>query len=118
MTGVPDPWDFALRKLWSKMIESDWRTTLKAVYVLHRFGIDGAPEQRLALKSKLKKMRRTVDPKRKAKHFNTKQLLTGYSSVSPLHSFWLQFSIVLVYCICVCGTSLSYDLTFLLFSLF
>jgi len=89
MTGVPDPWDFALRKLWSKMIESDWRTTLKAVYVLHRFGIDGAPEQRLALKSKLKKMRRTVDPKRKAKYFNTKQLLTGYSS--PANSAFRAF---------------------------
>lgn len=80
MKGVPDPWDFALRKLWSKMIESDWRTTLKAVYVLHRFGIDGAPEQQQALKTKLKKMRRTEDPKRKAKYFNTKQLLAGYSS--------------------------------------
>jgi len=80
MRGVPDPWDFALRKLWSKMIENDWRTTLKAVYVLHRFGIDGSPEQQQALKTKLKNMRRTKDPKRKAKYFNTKQLLAGYSS--------------------------------------
>jgi len=80
MSGVQDPWDFALRKLWSKMIESDWRTTLKAVYVLHRFGVDGAPEQQLALKEKLKKMRRTKDPKRKTKYFNTKQILGGYTS--------------------------------------
>jgi len=82
MSGVQDPWDFALRKLWSKMIENDWRTTLKAVYVLHRFGVDGAPEQQLALKEKLKKMRRSKDPKRKTKYFNTKQILAGYSSPS------------------------------------
>jgi len=80
MSGVQDPWEFGLRKLWSKMIESDWRTTLKAVYVLHRFGVDGAPEQQLALKEKLKKMRRTKDPKRKAKYFNTKQIIGGYTS--------------------------------------
>jgi len=66
-----------LRKLWSKMMESDWRTKIKAVYVLHRFGTDGSPQQQMALKTMLREMRRTKDPKRKMKYFNTKHLLEG-----------------------------------------
>lgn len=62
------------------MIESDWRTTIKAVYVLHRFGTDGAPQQQMALKTMLREMRRTKDPKRKTKYFNTKQMLEGDSN--------------------------------------
>jgi len=66
-----------LRKLWSKMMENDWRTKIKAVYVLHRFGTDGSPQQQMALKTMLREMRRTKDPKRKIKYFNTKQFLEG-----------------------------------------
>lgn len=72
--------EVVLRKLWSRMVESDWRTTIKAVYVLHRFGTDGSPQQQMALKTMLREMRRTRDPKRKAKYFNTKQLLEGDST--------------------------------------
>jgi len=69
-----------LRKLWNKMMESDWRTKIKAVYVLHRFGTDGSPQQQMALKTMLREMRRTKDPKRKIKYFNTKHLLEGDSN--------------------------------------
>jgi len=69
--------EVVLRKLWNKMVEGDWRTTIKAVYVLHRFGTDGAPQQQMALKTMLREMRRTKDPKRKRMYFNTKELLEG-----------------------------------------
>ena len=72
-----DIYDAVLRKLWSKMAEKDWRTTIKAVYVLHRFSADGAPEHAPALKARLRELRRTKDPKRKDKYFNSKQLLAG-----------------------------------------
>ena len=45
-----DVYDAVLRKLWSKMAEKDWRTTIKALYILHRFSADGAPEHAPALK--------------------------------------------------------------------
>ena len=75
-----DIYDAVLRKLWSKMAEKDWRTTIKALYILHRFAADGAPEHAPALKARLRELRRTRDPKRKDKYFNSKQLLAGESN--------------------------------------
>jgi len=72
-----DIYGAVLRKLWGKMAEKDWRTTLKALYLLHRFAADGAPAHAAALKARLRELRRTRDPKRKEKFFNTKQLLFG-----------------------------------------
>ncbi|CAJ1952470.1 unnamed protein product [Cylindrotheca closterium] len=72
-----DIYDAVLRKLWSKMAEKDWRTTIKALYILHRFSADGAPEHAPSLKARLRELRRTRDPKRKEKFFSSKQLLAG-----------------------------------------
>jgi len=74
-----DIYDAVLRKLWSKMTEKDWRTTIKALYVLHRFSVDGAPDHQPALKARLRELRRLRD-KRKEKFFNSKALLTGSTS--------------------------------------
>lgn len=74
-----DIYDAVLRKLWGKMTEKDWRTTIKALYILHRFSADGAPEHAQALKARLRELRRTKDPKRKDKYFNSKQMLAGDS---------------------------------------
>lgn len=76
-----DIYDAVLRKLWGKMAEKDWRTTIKALYILHRFSADGAPEHAQALKARLRELRRTKDPKRKDKFFNSKQMLAGDSKV-------------------------------------
>jgi ANTH domain len=77
ISGRYDIYDAVLRKLWSKMAEKDWRTTIKALYILHRFSADGAPDHAPALKARLRELRRTRDPKRKDKYFNTKQLMAG-----------------------------------------
>lgn len=45
-----DIYDAVLRKLWAKMAEKDWRTTIKALYILHRFSADGSPDHAPALK--------------------------------------------------------------------
>lgn len=79
ISGRYDIYDAVLRKLWAKMTESDWRTTMKALYILHRFAADGAPDHQASLKARLRELRRTVDPKRKDKYFNSKQLLAGDS---------------------------------------
>lgn len=89
-----DIYDAVLRKLWSKMAEKDWRTTIKALYVLHRFSADGAPEHAAALKARLRELRRTRDPKRKDKFFNSKQLLAG--DIKPenakYHAFMARYA--------------------------
>ncbi len=88
ISGRYDIYDSVLRKLWSKMIEKDWRTTMKALYILHRFSADGAPDHQAALKARLRELRRTRDPKRKEKFFNSKQLLAGDSTVS-IAEIWM-----------------------------
>merc|ERR1712157_298925 len=75
ISGRYDIYDAVLRKLWNKMAELDWRTKLKALYILHRFSADGSPEHQAALKARLRELRRTKDPKRKGNYFNSKQLL-------------------------------------------
>lgn len=80
ISGRYDIYDAVLRKLWGKMVEKDWRTNIKALYILHRFSADGAPDHQAALKARLRELRRTRDPKRKEKYFNSKQLLAGDST--------------------------------------
>mmetsp|Transcript_5861 Transcript_5861/g.8035 ORF Transcript_5861/g.8035 Transcript_5861/m.8035 type:complete len:631 (-) Transcript_5861:53-1945(-) len=80
ISGRYDIYDAVLRKLWNKMAEKDWRTTVKALYILHRFSSDGGPDHQAALKARLRELRRTRDPKRKEKYFNSKQLLEGDAS--------------------------------------
>ena len=87
ISGRYDIYDAVLRKLWSKMAEKEWRTTIKALYILHRFSADGAPEHQAALKARLRELRRTRDPKRKDKFFNSKQLLAGETTVSNLIAY-------------------------------
>lgn len=93
-----DVYDAVLRKLWSKMAERDWRTKTKALYILHRFAADGAPEHQASLKARLREMRRTVDPKRKDKYFNSKTLLAGDTTVRILYSVYTR---VVSVCVCV-----------------
>lgn len=50
VSGRYDIYDAVLRKLWAKMTEKDWRTTIKALYILHRFSADGSPDHAQALK--------------------------------------------------------------------
>ena len=70
------------KEKFNKMAEKDWRTTIKALYVLHRFSVDGAPDHQAALKARLRELRRSKDPKRKEKYFNRKILLAVTETVS------------------------------------
>ena len=95
ISGRYDIYDAVLRKLWSKMAEKDWRTTLKALYILHRFSADGAPDHQTALKARLRELRRTKDPKKKGgKYFNSKTLLSGDDSpeAKPYVEFMARYA--------------------------
>jgi hypothetical protein len=89
-----DIYDAVLRKLWAKMAEKDWRTTMKALYILHRFSADGAPDHAPALKARLRELRRTRDPKRKDKYFSSKLLLAGDSKPEtiPYRAFMSRYA--------------------------
>lgn len=80
ISGRYDIYDAVLRKLWAKMCEKDWRTTIKALYILHRFSADGSPDHAAALKARVRELRRTRDPKRKGKFFSSKLLQAGDTS--------------------------------------
>jgi len=80
ISGRYDIYDAVLRKLWAKMAEKDWRTTIKALYILHRFSADGSPDHAPALKARVRELRRTRDPKRKGKFFSSKLLQAGDNS--------------------------------------
>mmetsp|Transcript_6867 Transcript_6867/g.16731 ORF Transcript_6867/g.16731 Transcript_6867/m.16731 type:complete len:579 (-) Transcript_6867:1053-2789(-) len=80
ISGRYDIYDAVLRKLWAKMAEKDWRTTIKALYILHRFAADGSPDHAPALKARVRELRRTRDPKRKGKFFSSKLLQAGDTS--------------------------------------
>lgn len=80
ISGRYDIYDAVLRKLWAKMAEKDWRTTIKALYILHRFSADGSPEHAPALKARVRELRRTRDPKRKGYFFSSKLLQAGDTS--------------------------------------
>ena len=102
ISGRYDIYDAVLRKLWAKMTENDWRTTIKALYILHRFSADGAPDHQASLKAHLRELRRTVDPKRKDKYFNSKQLLGGDTNVrnpSYCKNQLFYFFQLTIYCI-------------------
>lgn len=80
ISGRYDIYDAVLRKLWAKMTEKDWRTKIKALYILHRFSADGSPEHAPALKARVRELRRTRDPKRKGYFFSSKLLQAGEAS--------------------------------------
>jgi len=94
ISGRYDIYDAVLRKLWNKMAEKDWRTTIKALYILHRFSSDGGPDHQAALKARLRELRRTRDPKRKEKYFNSKQLLEGDATPEnqPFRAFMARYA--------------------------
>jgi hypothetical protein len=89
-----DIYDAVLRKLWKKMVELDWRTKAKSLYVLHRFSADGAAAHGPSLKARLRELRRTKDPKTKEKFFNSKQLLAGDNSpeVAKFRAFTARYA--------------------------
>ena len=72
-----DLYDPMLRKLWAKCTEGDCRTTLKAMYLLHAFAMDGSPEHANALKTNLRNIRLLQDPKRLPFHFFSNTPMVG-----------------------------------------
>ena len=71
-----DPYRVTLRKLWKKMIEKDWRTTQKALYLLHALSRSTPTKNARALSRTLKSMVGDADPKTGRKYFSRRELVT------------------------------------------
>lgn len=94
--GGQNPYEKTLHKIWNKMIDPDWRTTLKGVGVLHRLSRGAKPKDRAAFAtqaSKLKKSRRAKSSKKnkmlKYKYFDVRAL---GASMSPPPSEGLAYA--------------------------
>jgi len=70
-----DPYRVTLRKLWKKMVEKDWRTTTKALYLLHSLSRSTPLKNARALSRTLKSMLADADPKTGRKFFNRRDLV-------------------------------------------
>ena len=70
-----DPYRVTLRKLWKKMIERDWRTTQKALYLLHALSRSTPTKNARALSRTLKSMVGDADPKTGRKYFSRRELV-------------------------------------------
>mmetsp|Transcript_40121 Transcript_40121/g.125616 ORF Transcript_40121/g.125616 Transcript_40121/m.125616 type:complete len:309 (-) Transcript_40121:498-1424(-) len=64
-----------LKKLWNRMLEEDWRTALKATYMLHKFAADGAPQHSVELKKTFASMARQYCARHKNTYFNLEQVM-------------------------------------------
>eukprot|EP00953_Heterococcus_sp_UTEX-ZZ885_P021312 11892-Heterococcus_DN1.PRE.4 len=56
-----------VRKLWSKMRDTEWRVVLKSLYALHKLSTDGSMAQAINLKSTMELLSKQNDPKCKPK---------------------------------------------------
>jgi len=70
-----DPYRVTLRKLWKKMVEQDWRTSMKALYLLHALSRQSPVPKARALSRTLKAMLTDLDPKSGRKYFNRRDLV-------------------------------------------
>ncbi|KAH8092862.1 hypothetical protein JL720_5027 [Aureococcus anophagefferens] len=70
-----DPYRVTLRKLWKKMVEKDWRTTTKALYLLHALSRSTPTKNARALSRTLKSMVGDADPKSGKKYFSRRELV-------------------------------------------
>jgi len=71
-----DPYRVTLRKLWKKMVERDWRTTTKALYLLHALSRSTPTKNARALSRTLKSMVGDADPKTGRKYFSRRELVS------------------------------------------
>ena len=53
-----NPWEKTLHKLWNKVLEKDWRTTVKGIEILHRISRDARPKDAKKFAEYIKSMKK------------------------------------------------------------
>ena len=70
-----NPYRVTLRKIWNKIVERDYRTKVKALYLLHRIVRDSSPRDGYVFQTQLRRMRAEINPKAPPLHyFNLQQV--------------------------------------------
>ncbi len=82
VTSASNPYRVTLRKIWSKLTETDFRTTVKGLYLMHILLRHSQPEDALIFKTLLSKMMRERCRKTKSKYFDiTKMCHSGQDRI-------------------------------------
>eukprot|EP00638_Chattonella_subsalsa_P001783 CAMPEP_0117751992 /NCGR_PEP_ID=MMETSP0947-20121206/11329_1 /TAXON_ID=44440 /ORGANISM="Chattonella subsalsa, Strain CCMP2191" /LENGTH=507 /DNA_ID=CAMNT_0005570527 /DNA_START=38 /DNA_END=1561 /DNA_ORIENTATION=+ len=84
-----------LRKLWARMTEKDWRTCVKAIYVLNRIARNATPRDSTMFSRELRSMSREVNPKSSEgyPYFNLAQLMDLSPTGQPYKEFISAYAI-------------------------
>jgi len=78
-----DYYQMMLHKLWSRMIEPDWRTKAKAVYIFHRMAVSLDPELHTAFVLRFDRMRRGKHKRSKTNYYDMVALTQRISEDAP-----------------------------------
>ena len=70
-TDINNPYRVTLHKIWSKMIETDIRTRIKAVYILHTILRYTEPDDAVIFKSLMLKMSKEFSKRSNSKYFDS-----------------------------------------------
>ena len=73
-TDVNNPYRVTLHKIWSKMIETDTRTRIKVVYILHTILRYTEPDDAVIFKSLMHKMSKEFSKRSSSKYFDNLQI--------------------------------------------
>ena len=86
-----NPYRVTLRKIWSKVIETDGRTVLKSFFLLHNILRSTEPEDSVIFKSLIAKMSKERYPKSNKKYFDTNVIALS-SETKYLEDFINRYS--------------------------
>ena len=92
VTSVSNPYRVTLRKIWSKLTETDFRTTVKGLYLLHILLRYSQPEDALVFRTLLSKMMRERCSKSKSKYFDITKMCHGSQDRISTSNFISQYA--------------------------
>ena len=91
-TPSTDYYQMMLHKLWSCMAEKDWRTVVKAAYVLHRLGVALDPVEHKEFLRRYQLLKKAIHKRSKQKYFSSAILTLCKPEDASFLSFVASYS--------------------------
>lgn len=92
MTSQSNPYRVTLRKLWTKTAESDGRTVLKSLYLMHTLFRYSQPEDALIFKNLLNKMSKETCKKSESKYFDIIRARSSHPKTTFFEDFITRYN--------------------------
>ena len=89
-SDLTNPYRVTLHKLWAKMVETDVRSRIKAVYLLHTILRYTEPDDAVIFKTIMQKMSKEFSKKSRSKYFDNTQIVNIHDD--HLHYFLSSYS--------------------------